>query len=742
MLSSTDVSRSYCCMFSAFLTYYPSTAHLPTPPATQSAIRAPAGRSAGNERAGQPTRRQLAQQNRRAVERMQNASARAVGRCAYREPAHRHDLGLMNIPCSRCHALHWAAEQVRHESLGLGFGICCDHGMVRLPSFPDPPAELRELLDGTDPASREFREKIRRYNAALAFTSLGVEVDEAINCRPGPYVFRIHGELCHRVGSLLPSAGQQPSYAQLYIHDPHEALNQRMQRNPNLARATMEKLQNLLTRTHRYADIYQHAYERLADHPDAAEVSLQITLDAQSDRRRYNLPTTDEVAVVLPGDGTQGGGKREIILHRRDGPLRRLTDANPAYLCLHYVLLFPWGSHGWNWDMTLHEPEKEKPRRLTQTRFYSYHLFDRAEEFNTILRGGRLFQQLLVDVWASSEQMRLEWYRRNQDTLRAALYSGLADHIQASDDANLNDLGQRVILPSSFTGSPRYFQQLFQDALAIARFYRSIDFFITMTANPKWPEILRELNDGEEASDRPDITTRIFQLKKKALLEDILKNGIFGRVVAHVYTIEFQKRGLPHMHLLIFLDPQDKIREPDDVDSCIRAYWPDPATEPLLFETVKRCMVHGPCGEMNPSAPCMENGKCTKDFPKKFQDETRMEKEGYPQYRRPDDGCRYQIGNNWVDNSWIVPYNPYLSAKFDCHINVETSVSFASLKYITKYIHKGPDRATVHVFDGDEISKYIDSRYVSSCEGAFRLFHFDLHTHSPSVQRLQVRKLR
>jgi hypothetical protein len=281
-------------------------------------------------------------------------------------------------------------------------------------------------------------------------------------------------------------------------------------------------------------------------------------------------------------------------------------------------------------------------------------------------------------------------------------------------------------------------QQLFQDSLAIGLYCCSINLFITVTANPCWPEITCKLKEGEHAKDCPNITTHVFQLKKKAILDNILKHGIFGQTAAHVYTIEFQKCGLPHMHLLIFLHPQDKIQTPKDVDSCIRAYWPDPITEPLLFEIVQRCMVHGPCGELNPRALCMENGKCTKQYPRPFQDTTQMNTKGYPEYWTPDDGCKYRVGTHMVDNSWIIPYKAYLSARYNCHINVKTLVLFAALKYITKYIHKGPDQATVHVEDGNKINKYIDSRYVSSCEATFCLLQFDLHHHSPSVTRLQV----
>jgi len=75
-----------------------------------------------------------------------------------------------------------------------------------------------------------------------------------------------------------------------------------------------------------------------------------------------------------------------------------------------------------------------------------------------------------------------------------------------------------VILPSSFVGRPRYMQNLFQDAMSIVRVFGKPDFFITVTCNPKWPEIQKELREGQSPSDIPDIVSRIFRLKLKANL--------------------------------------------------------------------------------------------------------------------------------------------------------------------------------------------------------------------------------
>jgi len=145
-------------------------------------------------------------------------------------------------------------------------------------------------------------------------------------------------------------------------------------------------------------------------------------------------------------------------------------------------------------------------------------------------------------------------------------------------------------------------KQCFQDALTLARFHKKIDLFITITCNPNWPEITQELLLGQTTADRPELCARVFKMKKQAIIDNIYKHRIFGKADAYVYTIEFQKRGLPHMHILIFLQPGDKISTPEQVDSTVLARWPDPETQPLLFETVKWGMIHT-CSDR-----CLEKG--------------------------------------------------------------------------------------------------------------------------------------
>ena len=71
-------------------------------------------------------------------------------------------------------------------------------------------------------------------------------------------------------------------------------------------------------------------------------------------------------------------------------------------------------------------------------------------------------------------------------------------------------------------------QQNYLDAMALVRKYGRPDFFVTMTANPKWPELQKSLLPGEQAADRPDLMARVFRLKMEGLLNDILKEGARG----------------------------------------------------------------------------------------------------------------------------------------------------------------------------------------------------------------------
>jgi hypothetical protein len=353
----------------------------------------------------------------------------------------------------------------------------------------------------------------------------------------------------------------------------------------------------------------------------------------------------------------------------------------------------------------------------------------------------------------------LKFIRENQRQLRCDLYNGLQDALNAGDVLG-NDVEQKMILPSSFQGGERTMGQLYQDAMVRVRKFGKSDLFVTFTCNPKWKEIINAFFLGQTTKDRPELVTRVFNLKFDALLKDI-KDGVLGNVIVKIWVIEFQNGGLPHVHILLISNETSKLHIIEDYDLMISAEILDPIRHPEAYEMVTLCMVHGPCGPYFLNAQCMEQGKCKKRYPRCFNEEMRCDVDKYLEYRC----CQTRIfvdpkTQRVVDNRWIVPYNLHMATKYHAHINVEICSSIYAVKYMYKYVYKGPDRVTavverradtlgqennaqVVVANGEwqnrnEIKAYLEGCYVSAFEASWRLFSFRMHDGTPSVTRLAM----
>ena len=264
-----------------------------------------------------------------------------------------HSLEAFNIECPFCKASHWADERLSGSSkIRPKFGMCCFQGKIALPPLQEPPIELQGFYNREHLGSANFHKNIRRYNNALAFTSVGRQIDNSVNDGQGPYVFKMHGELIHRIGSLLPADNAEPTpvYAQLYLYDPQAALDLRMgySWNSGLSRDVMHTLQDVLFCHHPGAQLYKHAQELLAHIPDREDFQVSIHFDAACDKRRYNAPdaASTEISVMIPELGYRARDSQDIIIHLRDGPLHHISDCHPFYPALRYVLLFPKGQLG------------------------------------------------------------------------------------------------------------------------------------------------------------------------------------------------------------------------------------------------------------------------------------------------------------------------------------------------------------------------------------------------------------
>ena len=772
-------------------------------------------------------------------------------------------LGLRDKECPYgCKALMFESE--------LRVSKCCRNGTIVLEEsqcLSPYPEDLKLLLIGQHPSSRNFFKYIRRYNNAFSFVSLGAQsVTPPGN---GPYVFKIHGNIYHRSGLLHPAPNEAPRFGQIYILEGDGALDARLNNNTDCLRDVMALVQLTLDACNPYTAAYKHLHRVEKDELSLAAQegrdphSIRMVFSSGPDRRRYNAPTNDDVAVVfddsVPGrqelcvypkasDALCKIEGRRYMLHSRDcfkEPVRNMTTADlhaltpegfPVHdLCLKvgctvrllkrlnmypdmnvgdrltveevgdytikckfnnqsvtigrlnftslhhdnefirnqfplkldrrldilrpidknvdpmvYPLFFPHGEKGWHEHMRKHNKPNAKHCRITQLQFYAYRLAYRTEPFSPLHYGQKLFQQYIVDSWVRIESNRLNYIRTNQNKIRADKYINLIDHFENINAGNVDPdappPGKLIVLPATHVSGPRYMKQGYEDSMAIVTKFGRPCLFVTFTCNPKHPDIQRNLGNRDgwhklTASDRPDVVAVVFKLHLDELKKDLRTK--LGVQLANIHVIEYQKRGLPHAHILVWLDNDSKLRTPEDIDSLICAEIPDPDLDPELYFTVTTMMMHGPCGLENPNAPCMVDGKCSKQFPKQFQEETQVNIDGYPLYRRRDNGRTVDKGNVRLDNRHVVPYCPWLSKKYGAHINVEACTSIKALKYLFKYVYKGHDCANIERSEQDpqthdEIKSYQDHRYVSPPEAMARIYEYPVADKSHTIVRLDV----
>uniref|UniRef100_A0A8I6WZN8 ATP-dependent DNA helicase n=1 Tax=Hordeum vulgare subsp. vulgare TaxID=112509 RepID=A0A8I6WZN8_HORVV len=178
--------------------------------------------------------------------------------------------------------------------------------------------------------------------------------------------------------------------------------------------------------------------------------------------------------------------------------------------------------------------------------YYCYRLQTHPAKFNPILHGARLFQQWGVYMFIKIEGCRLKWIRDHQTQIRVDLYQGLVGSIAVGE---------------------------------------------------VWEEILNELLPSQTPQDRPDLVARVFRAKLETMKEMLFKKHILGVVVAHVYVVEFQKRGLPHTHFLLIMNREYKLVVPEQYDCIISVELPDKHKYLELYAMVVKHMMYGPCGK-------------------------------------------------------------------------------------------------------------------------------------------------
>lgn len=527
----------------------------------------------------------------------------------------RHFIGELDRTCPHCSAKFFPTENF----------TCCASGAVSLPQWRVPPEPLLTLLSKDD-----FFLHIRGYNCRL---SLGSSVFQDLTKGNGAATFKMGGRSWRLLPhSALPPEGCSHKTAQIYTLPAMAATERRMSISNGgrvplrsdwlLALHTMLIENNLLVRS-----FIQSVH---------SEADWTIGIGAFEPHAVENNDT-------MVGLLVNGGDQRytTVIPHVGNGSLVIVPDLDPFYQPLHFVLLFPFGDPEWGLHLMRAKDNKRKRAREglgTPLSVFDYLKFrmQRREGAVSMHSYGRLFEEWFVDCYLQQENQKLRFMKSHQSKFRRDSFMSVQR--QLFDAVPPRHIGSPAThLPSSYVRGARHFRELYADAMTIPAKYGGIDYFLTFTTNPGWPEIVDNAS-VKNGMNSPDLYCRVFYLKMKALLTDILVLGVLGVVTAYAYAVEFQQRGivfsccklynvtatsqftagLPHLHAMFIVRLEDKPHTPEIVDGVVSAQLPC-VSDRVYFEAVTKHMIHGPCGVLNQKHYCMKNGTCRFDYPKRLQ---------------------------------------------------------------------------------------------------------------------------
>ena len=643
------------------------------------------------------------------------------------------DLGGMDVTCYCCGARYFSCEVVEKSGPQPK---CCKEGKVTLPRRRDTPDVLRRLMTEDNAEAKHFRAFIYRYNSALAFASLHAECPTLGRGAPA---FIVQGQMYTTMYPGMAGNESTPKANQMYFLDIEQGVASRVDAYSGLQANVVKELLEMLDECNPYAAIYVTMREYVnARGSDVPQVDLAMRADFNAVHRGMGgMPTSDEVVVVYRPTENEEFGSMAVYSVTGEVP-RKVHLNSPSAEPMLFPLLNPRGESGY---------VRNEQRRFT-LREYCMYFLSRREEFSTMKYGGRLKQAYICFQCLKIEDDRLSWFSRNQGTVRAEMYKGLHDWLQRrAQEANVR-VGRVVVLPASFTGGPRYMHRKYLDSLAAVCHFGRYDLFITLTTNPRWPEITANMPPGQTVADNCDLVNRVFHAKLMKFIELIEKQQILGDVAAWLYVIEFQKRGLPHAHFVLIFTPQYSADTAGRVDQLITAEIPE--EEGLERELMLEFMLHEPCAS-RPSAKCRRGpgNECRHNFPKDFCSETRYGGTDHKTvYRRRPSKKPGMVNNQVVDNDYVVPTNMKLLKALRCHVNVEVYQALLGVKYLFKYLQKGESRDTIQIrYDlagepgiavSDEVRHFQSHRYLSCYEADWRIRASPVTECSHAVVRLPV----
>ncbi|KAL6847111.1 hypothetical protein ACP4OV_022964 [Aristida adscensionis] len=455
---------------------------------------------------------------------------------------------------------------------------------------------------------------------------------------------------------------------------------------------------------------------RVGSIPNLDDYVIELNTNITPDQRRYNASTVSQVAAIwLEGSDPQRSFDRSVIVYSKGDRPRYIRAYHGCYDPLAYPLFFPRGETGCNKFMPYNQPESETPASTNVELMEEEEAQDHNEfennsdnEDDNDIQASDYISRLSEAAQSVANVELMEEEEAERTCNDHADHNEFENHSNKEDDNDIqgvvdvisagetrgSEVGKRTVLPRTFPGGDRDMQQRFLNAMALVQKFGKPDYFITMTCNPYWEEITTNLEPGQTPQDRPELVARVYRAKLHDMKDLLIKKKYFGQVSGYAHVTEFQKRGLPHEHILLIMKSGSKLTTPDGYDKVISAEIPDKDKYPVLHSLVIKHMLHGPCGALNRNCPCMVEG---------------------------------------------------LLMRYNCHINVEACGSIKAVKYLYKYIYKGHERESFSVDPAqseggviNEIRQYRDGRYISPPEAIYRIFGFALFGIYPSVLQLQL----
>lgn len=450
-----------------------------------------------------------------------------------------------------------------------------------------------------------FKKYIMSLNALFSMSFFQAKVDATVR----DSVIKIDGKIFHRFSKqLIANKVRTDSWVELYFVSDEDQADIRKkklkteflkgkytEKDMTILETLIDELGEYLNRYNPLVKKFKQVRDKLndMDNDDAKnEYYMHFSADGRpkgTHERRYNVHVVTEVGIVFDDEQPEMAHHDVVVYLRKDPQFRddgkedstQIFDSeNAFYDPLQYPFFHPHGEPEFHNRIPYRD---DSLLNVTPRKYYQYVLQIRDDYAGSALgsiahgsmmtHGGDLYKQYICNMAFKKELRACNQMKSsaNQTKFRGATHSTLTDAFKKGN--NLREHTKGTVLPSSHSHSPKNLFLLYQDAMSIVREYKKPDLFVTFTCNSNWPEIVNNIGRWDESKDRPIVVDRIFWAKCKELLKDI-DQGAFGEVAAMMYTIEFQKRGLPHIHILIILKECDKLRTAEDINRFISAELP------------------------------------------------------------------------------------------------------------------------------------------------------------------------